>query len=210
MIASFTDRAKRVMQLADEEVHRFGRETIGVEHILLGLCKEGTGVGASVLAAVCNADLSNIVLQIEQIVEPSHLAVTSDKLPLNDCAKKALTYALQESEHLNHNWVGTEHLLLGLSRVSEGVVADVFQQFGISHDEVRKETLVFLGEMPLQKVIERGLGQQIRQAVELCWNMLPSDQKNLEQLEVAMGRIVKQELAKFRETNPPFDVSSSH
>ena len=52
--------------------------------------------------------------------------------------------------------------------------------------------------------------QQIRQAVELCWNMLPSDQKNLEQLEVAMGRIVKQELAKFRETNPPFDVSSSH
>ena len=137
MMALFTDRARRVMQLANEEANRVGHQTMAAEHILLGLCKEGTGTGAGVLAQFCNDDLSNIVQQVEQFMEAGSKTVTSDELPLNDEAQTVLTRAAEESQRLNHNWLGTEHLLLGLSRCSEGVVANVFQRLGTSQDEVR-------------------------------------------------------------------------
>lgn len=201
-----TDRANRVMQLATKEAHRVGHQTIAAEHILLGLCKEGTGTGAAVLAQFCNGELSNIVQQIEQFTEAGSKTVTSDELPFNDEAKKVLIHAGKESQRLNHNWLGTEHLLLGLSRCSKGVVANVIQQLGTSQDEVRDETLAILGEMS-PKVSERHVVQSIREAITLCWEMLPSDKKNLDQLASEMGRIVEQGIVEFKERNPSIDTN---
>jgi ATP-dependent Clp protease ATP-binding subunit ClpA len=204
MMTNFTNRAQRVMQLATEEAHRVSRQTIAAEHILLGLCKEGTGMGASVLAHFCNGDLSNIVQRVEQFMEAGSKTVASDKLPFNDEAETVLTLAAEESQHLNHNWLGTEHLLLGLCRCPEGVVARVFQQVGTSQDEVREETLTILGEMS-PKVSERHVAQSIRQAITLCWEMLPSDKKTLHELQSVTGRIVEQEIADFKAANPSID-----
>lgn len=210
MMTQFTDRARRVMELATEEAHRVGRQSIAPEHILLGLCKEGTGTGAhvlkSLLALYGKGDLSNIVQQVEQFREAGSKKATSGEPPLNGDAQMVLTRAAKESQRLNHNWLGTEHLLLGLSRCPDGVVADVFQWLGTSADELREETLACLGITSLQ-VSERHVAQSVRQAITVCCGMLSSQEKSLDQLESEMLRIVEQELADFRDTNPSSDTN---
>jgi ATP-dependent Clp protease ATP-binding subunit ClpC len=144
MYERFTDRARKVMQLANQEAQRFNHEYIGTEHILLGLVKEGSGVAASVLKNL-DVDLRKIRLEVEKIVQAGPDMVTMGRLPHTPRAKKVIEYAIEEARNLNHNYVGTEHLLLGLLREMEGVAAQVLQNLGLKLDEVREEVLNLLG-----------------------------------------------------------------
>ncbi|MCS7305329.1 MAG: ATP-dependent Clp protease ATP-binding subunit [Thermoguttaceae bacterium] len=144
MYERFTERARKVMQLANQEAQRFNHEYIGTEHILLGLIKEGTGVAANVLRNL-DIDLRKIRLEVEKLVQSGPDMVTMGKLPHTPRAKKVLEYAVEEARNLNHNYVGTEHLLLGLLREQEGVAAQVLMNLGVRLEDVREEVLNLLG-----------------------------------------------------------------
>ncbi|MBX3352386.1 MAG: ATP-dependent Clp protease ATP-binding subunit [Phycisphaeraceae bacterium] len=144
MFERFTDRARKVMALANQEAQRFNHEYIGTEHILLGLVKEGSGVGANVLKNL-DVDLRKVRLEVEKLVKPGPEMVTMGKLPQTPRAKKVIEYAIEEARNLNHNYVGTEHLLLGLLREHDGVAAQVLMNLGLKLEEVREEVLNLLG-----------------------------------------------------------------
>ncbi|MEM9418571.1 MAG: ATP-dependent Clp protease ATP-binding subunit [Planctomycetota bacterium] len=144
MFERFTDRARKVMALANQEAQRFNHEYIGTEHILLGLVKEGSGVGANVLKNL-DVDLRKVRLEVEKLVKSGPDMVTMGKLPQTPRAKKVIEYAIEEARNLNHNYVGTEHLLLGLLREHEGVAAQVLMNLGLKLDDVREEVLNLLG-----------------------------------------------------------------
>src|SRR5262245_25490086 len=146
MYERFTDRARKVMQLANQEAQRFNHEYIGTEHILLGLAKEGEGVAANVLKNL-DVDLRKIRLEVETIVQgvPGGTVWTLGRLPQTPRAKKAIEFAIEEARRLDHNYIGTEHLLLGLLREQEGVAAQVLMNLGLKLGEVREEVLNLLG-----------------------------------------------------------------
>jgi len=144
MFERFTDRARKVMALANQEAQRFNHEYVGTEHVLLGLVKEGQGVAANVLHNL-GIDLKKIRLEVEKIVKSGPDMVTMGKLPQTPRAKKVLEFAIEEARNLGHNYVGTEHLLLGLLRENEGVAAQVLMNLGLKLDDVRSEVLSILG-----------------------------------------------------------------
>ena len=144
MFERFTDRARKVMALANQEAQRFSHEYIGTEHVLLGLVKEGTGVGANVLKNI-GVDLHKVRMEVERLVKSGPELVTMGKLPQTPRAKKVIEYAIEEARSLNHNYVGTEHILLGLLREHEGVAAQVLMNMGLKLEEVRDEVLNLLG-----------------------------------------------------------------
>src|SRR5262245_23419895 len=144
MYERFTDRARKVMQLAKQEAQRFNHEYIGTEHVLLGLIKEGSGVAANVLKNL-DVDLRKIRLEVEKLVQSGPDMVTMGKLPQTPRAKKVIEYSMEEARNLNHNYVGTEHILLGLLREQEGVAAQVLMNLGLKLEEVREEVLNLLG-----------------------------------------------------------------
>jgi ATP-dependent Clp protease ATP-binding subunit ClpC len=144
MFERLTDRARKVMALANQEAQRLNHEYIGTEHILLGLVKEGSGVGANVLKNL-DIDLRKVRLEVEKLVKSGPEMVTMGKLPQTPRAKKVIEYAIEEARNLNHNYVGTEHLLLGLLREHDGVAAQVLMNLGLKLEEVREEVLNLLG-----------------------------------------------------------------
>jgi len=144
MYERFTDRARKVMQLANQEAQRFNHEYIGTEHILLGLIKEGSGVAANVLKNL-DVDLRKIRLEVEKLVQSGPDMVTMGKLPQTPRAKKVIEYSMEEARNLNHNYVGTEHILLGLLREQEGVAAQVLMNLALKLEDVREEVLNLLG-----------------------------------------------------------------
>ena len=144
MYERFTDRARKVMQLANQEAQRFNHEYIGTEHVLLGLIKEGSGVAANVLKNL-DVDLRKIRLEVEKLVQSGPDMVTMGKLPQTPRAKKVIEYSMEEARNLNHNYVGTEHILLGLLREQEGVAAQVLMNLGLKLEDVREEVLNLLG-----------------------------------------------------------------
>jgi hypothetical protein len=144
MYERFTDRARKVMQLANQEAQRFYHEYVGTEHILLGLIKEGQGVASHVLKNLV-IDLRKVRQYVEKLVQLGPGLVTMGKLPQTPRAKKVIEYAIEEARNLNHNYVGTEHLLLGLLREQEGVAAQVLMNLGLKLEDVREEVLNLLG-----------------------------------------------------------------
>ncbi|MCL6503016.1 MAG: ATP-dependent Clp protease ATP-binding subunit [Pirellulales bacterium] len=144
MYERFTDRARKVMQLANQEAQRFNHEYIGTEHVLLGLIKEGSGVAANVLKNL-DVDLRKIRMEVEKLVQSGPDMVTMGKLPQTPRAKKVIEYSMEEARNLGHNYVGTEHILLGLLREQEGVAAQVLMNLGLKLEEVREEVLNLLG-----------------------------------------------------------------
>ena len=144
MYERFTDRARKVMQLANQEAQRFNHEYIGTEHVLLGLIKEGSGVAANVLKNL-DIDLRKIRMEVEKLVQSGPDMVTMGKLPQTPRAKKVIEYSMEEARNLNHNYVGTEHILLGLLREQEGVAAQVLLNLGLKLEDVREEVLNLLG-----------------------------------------------------------------
>jgi ATP-dependent Clp protease ATP-binding subunit ClpC len=144
MYERFTDRARKVMQLANQEAQRFNHEYVGTEHVLLGLVKEGSGVAANVLRNL-DVDLRKIRNEVEKIVQAGPDMVTMGRLPQTPRAKKVIEYGIEEARNLGHNYVGTEHLLLGLLREQEGVAAQVLMNLNLKLEEVREEVLNLLG-----------------------------------------------------------------
>ncbi|SMP54777.1 ATP-dependent Clp protease ATP-binding subunit ClpC [Neorhodopirellula lusitana] len=144
------------MQLANQEAQRFNHEYIGTEHILLGLVKEGSGVAANVLKNL-DVDLRKIRLEVEKLVQSGPEMVTVGKLPQTPRAKKVIEYSMEEARNLNHSYVGTEHILLGLLREQEGVAAQVLMNLGLKLEDVREEVLNLLGHgLEGAEVGERG------------------------------------------------------
>jgi len=144
MFERFTDRARKVMALANQEAQRFNHEYIGTEHVLLGLVKEGSGVGATVLKNL-DVDIKKLRLEVEKQVKSGPDMVTMGKLPQTPRAKKVIEYAIEEARSLNHNYVGTEHILLGILRETEGIAAQVLMSVGLKLEDVRQEVLNLLG-----------------------------------------------------------------
>ena len=149
---NFTDRVRKVLQMAREEAARLHHEYVGTEHILLGLIREGEGVAAAVLQNL-NVDLDEIAQRIEETVKKGKAAAaTGPDLPYTSRAKKVLELAMAEARELNHSYVGTEHLLLGLLREEKGIAAQVLTDAGVSLEASRAETLRLLGsDLPPQQ-----------------------------------------------------------
>jgi len=145
---NFTDRVRKVLAMAREEAIRLQHDYVGTEHILLGLIREGKGVAAAALENL-TADLDELSRLIEENVRRGKSASTIGELPYTSRAKKVLEYAMAEARELNHSYVGTEHLLLGLLREEKGLAAKVLGELGIGLKEARSETLKLLGtDMP--------------------------------------------------------------
>ncbi len=157
MFERFTDRARKVMALANQEAQRFNHEYIGTEHILLGLVKEGSGTGANVLKNL-EVDLRKVRLEVEKLVKSGPETVTAGKLPQSPRAKKVIEYAIEEARNLNHNYTGTEHLLLGLLREQDGVGAQVLMNLNLVLEDVREETLNLLGVGDESEGVRSGVG----------------------------------------------------
>ena len=147
MYERFTDRARKVMQLANQEAQRFNHEYIGTEHILLGLVKEGSGVAAHTLKSL-NVDLRKVRLEVEKIVQPGPNMVTMGKLPQTPRAKRVIEFAIEEARNLQNNYVGTEHLLLGLLREQEGVAARVLISLGVKVETVKLHLVTIPASTP--------------------------------------------------------------
>ena len=146
---NFTERVRKVLAMAREEAARLHHEYVGTEHILLGLIREGEGVAAAVLQNL-NVDLDDVTQKIEDTVKKGKAAqATGPDLPYTSRAKKVLELAMAEARDLNHSYVGTEHLLLGLLREEKGIAAQVLTDAGVNLEAARAETLRLLGtEMP--------------------------------------------------------------
>ena len=138
----FTARARRVLTLAQEEAQRFNHNYIGTEHLLLGLVREGDGVAAKVLANL-GVELQNVRSAVEFIIGRGDRAVLGE-IGLTPRAKKVIELAVDEARRLNHHYIGTEHLLLGLVREGEGIAAGVLESLGINLERVRAETTKIL------------------------------------------------------------------
>ncbi|HET9134018.1 MAG TPA: ATP-dependent Clp protease ATP-binding subunit [Gemmatimonadales bacterium] len=142
---NFTERVRKVLAMAREEAARLHHEYVGTEHILLGLIREGEGVAAQVLQNL-SVDLDEIQQKIEETVKKGKAAAAAGpELPYTSRAKKVLELAMMEARELNHSYVGTEHLLLGLLREEKGIAANVLTDAGISLEQARAETLRLLG-----------------------------------------------------------------
>jgi ATP-dependent Clp protease ATP-binding subunit ClpC len=141
---NFTDRVRKVLAMAREEAIRLQHDYVGTEHILLGLIREGEGVAAAVLTNL-NVDLDQIHDQVEESVKKGKATIALGELPYTSRAKKVLEFAMAEARELNHSYVGTEHLLLGLLREEKGIAAQVLNSLGVSLEEGRAETLKVLG-----------------------------------------------------------------
>ena len=140
----FTERARKVILLAKEEAKKLNHDYIGTEHILLGLIKEGEGVAAAVLNSL-GLEAGAIREEVEKLVQPGPATVMSDDIPFTPRAKKVIELSMDEARNLGHNYIGTEHLLLGLIREGDGVASQVLVNMGLDLKSVRDEVLNLLG-----------------------------------------------------------------
>ena len=144
MFERFTDRARKVMALSNQECQILNHECIDTEHILLGLIKEGGGVAANVLKNL-GVDLREARIAVTSLVQPGVEIVTMGRLPQSPKAKKVINSAIDSARDLGHNYVGTEHLLLGLISQSDGMACKVLSGFGLTKKKIKNETVRLLG-----------------------------------------------------------------
>jgi len=139
MFERFTDRARKVMATANEQVKHFNHQYIGTEHIFLGLIKEG-GTGAAVLKNL-GIDTGKMLSEVEQIIKikGGKDPVAEGKIQQTQNAIRAVEFAIDEARNLNDGYIGTEHILLGLLRASEGIAAQVLANLGVSIEAARME-----------------------------------------------------------------------
>jgi ATP-dependent Clp protease ATP-binding subunit ClpC len=147
MLERFTDRARRVVRLAEEEARMLNHNYIGTEHLLLGLIHEGEGVAAKALESL-GISLDAVRQQVEEIIGQGQ-QVPSEGIPFTPRAKKVLELSLRESKQLGHTYIGTEHILLGLIREGDGVAAQVLVKLGADLNRVRQQVLQLIsGQQP--------------------------------------------------------------
>ena len=143
MFEKFTDRARRVVVLAQEEARLLNHDYIGTEHLLLGLIHEGEGVAARALESL-GISLEDVRRNVEEMIRRGQHEL-SGHIPFTPRAKKVLELSLRESQQLGHDYIGTEHILLGLIREGEGVAAQVLVKLGADLNRVRQQVLQLLG-----------------------------------------------------------------
>ncbi len=148
MLNRFTDRARKVLALAQHEAGRLGHNYIGTEHLLLGLLAEGEGVAAKALGTL-NINLDSVRAQVENTIGRGELQAGGE-LAYTPRAKKVIELSVEEAQSLGHNYIGTEHLLLGLVREGEGVAAQVLTGMGVDIDHTRQRVIELLGGYALQ------------------------------------------------------------
>src|SRR3990167_1332799 len=140
MFDKFTNRAKQVIKLAKREAQRLNHNYLGTEHILLGLLKLGQGIAVNVLRTM-NLSYDNVRSEVEKIVGFGPETQVYGDPALTGKVKKVFEFANEEAQNLNHNYVGTEHILLALLRQTDGVAAQVLENMGLDLKEIRKEIL---------------------------------------------------------------------
>jgi len=140
----FTDRARKAMQLANTFAQRFNHEYLGTEHILVGVLKVESSIAEAILEnlKISKQDLVGRINVLLQAGRDTGVSIT--KLPMTPRGKKIIEFAMEEARKLNHNWVGTEHLLLGCLRETEGIAHTVLTEAGLTYDRVYAETLQVL------------------------------------------------------------------
>ncbi len=143
MFGRFTERAQQVLVLSQEEAKRLNHNFIGTEHLLLGLAREGSGIAARALQNM-NVDLNRVRQEVERIT-PKGEKVIQQGISYTPRAKRVVELAIEESQNLGHNYVGTEHLMLGLVREGEGIAAQVLSNLGLDLKRARKEVIQLLG-----------------------------------------------------------------
>ncbi|MBG0739885.1 ATP-dependent Clp protease ATP-binding subunit [Paeniglutamicibacter antarcticus] len=158
MFERFTDRARRVVVLAQEEARMLNHNYIGTEHILLGLIHEGEGVAAKALESL-SISLDGVREQVQEIIGQGQQA-PSGHIPFTPRAKKVLELSLREALQLGHNYIGTEHILLGLIREGEGVAAQVLVKLGADLNRVRQQVIQLLSGYQGKEPVASGAGQQ--------------------------------------------------
>src|SRR4026209_848391 len=140
----FTDRARKVLTLAQDEAQRFNHNYIGTEHLLLGLVREGEGVAARALDSL-GVELSKVRASVESIIGRGDSTKTPSEITLSPRTKKVIEFAIDEARKLGHSHVGTEHLLLGLVREGGHVAAKVLESLGVTLEKVREQVIAVLG-----------------------------------------------------------------
>ncbi len=181
MFQRFTDRARQVVVLAQDEARRLDHNYIGTEHILLGLIREGDGVAARTLESL-RIGLDAARQQVEEIIGRGQQE-PSGHIPFTPRAKKVLELSLRESMQLGHDYIGTEHILLGLIRESDGVAAQVLVRLGADSDRVRQQVIKLLHGYPAE---EPGPGAEVRSEMAGQRAGIGPDTSDLdEQIEVA-------------------------
>jgi len=163
MFERFTDRARRVVVLAQEEARMLNHNYIGTEHILLGLIHEGEGVAAKALESL-GISLDAVRQQVEEIIGQGQQA-PSGHIPFTPRAKKVLELSLREALQLGHNYIGTEHILLGLIREGDGVAAQVLVSLGCDLNRARQQVIQLLhgypGKQPALLTVGEELGDRL-------------------------------------------------
>jgi ATP-dependent Clp protease ATP-binding subunit ClpA len=170
MFERFTDRARRVVVLAQEEARLLSHSYIGTEHILLGLIHEGEGVAAKALESL-GISLEAVRNQVEEIIGQGGTS-PSGHIPFTPRAKKVLELSLREALQLGHNYIGTEHILLGLIREGEGVSAQVLVKLGADLSSVRQQVIRLLSDYdsPDRRVmISERMRSLTLDALVACW-----------------------------------------
>lgn len=201
---NFTERVRKVLMLAREEAARLHHEHVGAEHELLGLLREGEGVGAVMLQNL-NAPLDDVRERLELLLTPGTGGPPGPNLPYTSRGKRVVELAMSEAREANHAYVGTEHLLLGMVRDGQGVAAQVLTSFGLTLGELRREMHRILGNAPgvpsrsefLQAPVGRGSGglaalpERIRAVLDEAYKVAGrAGADHLEGLHVAIGLLV--------------------
>jgi ATP-dependent Clp protease ATP-binding subunit ClpA len=137
MFERFSERARRAMARANQQAQRFNHEYIGTEHILLGIVAEGDNAACEILRRL-GVTLASVERAVERLVKAGPEMVTMGRLPQIPRAKRVIEYAIQEARRFKHDWVGTEHILLGLLREEDGVAAQVLASMNVTHDSARQ------------------------------------------------------------------------
>ena len=154
MFERFTEKAIKVIMLAQEEARRLGHNFVGTEQVLLGLIGEGTGVAAKTLKSM-GVNLKDARTEVEKIIGRGSGFVAVE-IPFTPRAKRVLELSWDEARQLGHNYIGTEHLLLGLIREGEGVAARVLENLGVDLNKIRSNVVKILGESKPQTVSSGG------------------------------------------------------
>ncbi|MGE5550408.1 MAG: ATP-dependent Clp protease ATP-binding subunit [Bacteroidota bacterium] len=184
MYERFTERARKVLYLSQQEAKRLGHNYVGTEHLLLGLVAEGEGVAAEALKTI-GISLQKVRTELEKIIGSGDTPYLGE-VSLTPRAKRVLELALDEGRQLGHNYVGTEHIILGLIRESEGVAAQVLKNMGADLEKVRKQVLSQLGG-PAQSPVGGGGGPQATQTLNQFGQDL-TEQARIGKLDPVIGR----------------------
>jgi ATP-dependent Clp protease ATP-binding subunit ClpA len=220
MADRLTERAKKTLALASQEARKLGQPEVGSEHLLMGLLQEGTGVGFKVLEAE-GLTYEQVRDQLGTVSRPGHELPSDHILPLSSEGEAVMGSAKRQARQLGHNYVGTEHILLGLTEVACNA-SRMLAERGFSVDRVRQHLFDILGcpQVRGPKMIEKigradsekmkkfiGPGQVdqlVRQAIRFCWMALPAGKRNAQELEAQMRRLFERAMKDLREDDAAF------